>query len=217
MGAETGTAIALSVEEVLSDASNVVWTEAQLLEWLNDAQYAISLVRPDASSSVVNLLLVAGTKQTIAGRRLIDVIRNMGADGNTAGQVVEHVDMGNKDKFNPSWHSDSASITINDFMHDPRVPTVFYVSPPATAPTYLELKQAVVPAVLTALTETINLDDVYVPVIIEWMLYRSFSRDDIDTPNFQRGQAHKATFFNLLGVKTQIDQAFTPQSTEEVT
>ncbi len=209
--ARTGTNIQSAVSEVLSDPSAVDWTTAQILSWINEAQYAISVIRPDASAQIVNLQLSGGTKQTITGRRLLDVIRNMGTDGGTPGKAITKADWTYKDRFNPNWHTDAASNTIDEYMHDPRIPDVFYVYPPANSGTYVELKQAIVPTDLTQLSDNITIDEIYAPAIIEWVLYRCFSRDSVETPNNQRAMQHYTAFFDLLGRKTQIDTVFTPR------
>jgi len=94
----------------LSDPQFVTWSADELLAYLNAATLRVCLVRPDASSSVESLQLVAGTKQSIpaTARRLLGIDRNMGADGSTPGKVITSTDKRSMDLYNPNWHKDTA-------------------------------------------------------------------------------------------------------------
>lgn len=209
----TGTYIAARASELAQDTLNVTWLTAQILEWINDAQHAIAVVRPDVSVSTAAVQLVSGTKQTITGRRVMSVIRNMGADGATPGRAIRLVERGVKDEFDPDWHTATVAVAVKEYMYDVRNPKEYYVSPPVSAVTnvYVELAQATNPTALTALSDTIGLDDAYVPVIIEWVMYRIFGRESEQTPSYARAARHFVAFFNMLGEKLKIDLAVNPQ------
>ena len=82
----TGANILARVENILQDTSNVRWTEAELLNYVNDGQREIANLAPSATATHANLALVVGTKQTLPddGLKLIDVVRNMSAAGGSA-------------------------------------------------------------------------------------------------------------------------------------
>lgn len=203
----TAANIITSASEIVSDPDNDQWTTTDGLGWVNDGQRAISLLRPDASSRIVNLTLVAGTRQTIVGRRLLRVIRNMGADGATPGLSPRVVDMAMKDEFEQNWHTVTAASPTEEIMHDGIIPDTFYVSPPvpASPQIVLEIVESVSPTDIASLSSVINIDDIYSPVLIEWVLYRFFSRDHETTANGQRSIKHYNNFFQLLGLKSQSD------------
>ena len=70
----------------------------------------------------------------ILGTQLLDVIRNMGADGVTPGKAVRIIPRDIKDSQTPLWHQDpNASGVVSMFMFDPQTPRYFYVSPPVPA------------------------------------------------------------------------------------
>lgn len=200
------------VAEVLQDQSNVTWTEAQLIQWLNDAQRTVALVRPDASAVTGLLSLAAGTKQSLPanGLRLLALIRNMGA-GADPGPAVRLVDRGTLDTVSPNWHSATPVKVIKEYSLDDRDLLRYWVNPPADGTTKLEGTYAVSPAGVTATTSDIALADTYAPALVEWMLYRCFLRDSEQTPNFQRAAGHFQNFFNLLGLKMQADMASSPK------
>lgn len=206
------------VAEVLQDQSNVTWTQAQLLNWLNDAQRTVALVRPDASAITGNITLQSGTKQALPtkGLRLLAVIRNMGKDGSTPGPVVRLVDRNTLDTATPNWHSAKGATLIREYVIDDRDPMTFWVSPPSDGKGKIEATYAVSPQKITTISDDVSIPSNYVPALIEWMLYRCFSRDSEQTPNYARAAGHFQAFFQLLGTKTQADLAVSPKVREHL-
>jgi hypothetical protein len=126
------------------------WPETEVVNWLNDAQLAVTKFLPAACSRVDAIKLKAGTLQTIEsiaaadckpgdgstptvpilGTQLLDVICNMGSDGLTAGRSIRLISDGREvmDSQTPTWHSISAT-SVTNFMFDPRTPRYFHVTP----------------------------------------------------------------------------------------
>lgn len=208
------------VSEVLQDANRVTWTETQLISWVNDAVRSLVMVRPDVSAVVKNLLLVAGTKQslTVEGDlRLMSIARNMGADGLTVGRAVTGpVPLEDLDSVNPYWHMDAATGYVIQYVHDLATPDVFYVYPGVESGSefYIEARVSQLPTQVATPADSTGIDEIYGPALIEWILYRAWSRDAETSPNWQRAARHFQNFFQLLGVKAQVDDANSPEKLE---
>lgn len=136
------------------------WPEHELVDWLNDAQVAITKFLPAACSRVDAVKLKPGTRQSIEviaaadckpgdgstplvpiyGTQVLDAIRNMGADGLTPGLAIRVVDRDILDTQNPTWHTDIKTV-VRSFMYDPRMPRYFYVTPGvhASTPVWVEI------------------------------------------------------------------------------
>lgn len=213
MGTLTASYLIAQASETAQDEANVQWTAAQSLEWLNDAQRAVAMARPDASTLTHSVTLVAGTQQTITGLRFMTAIRNMGADGVTPGRAIRLVERGAKDESDPYWHAETASTEVLEVIFDARTPKIFYASPPIpnSPVVQIEISEAVNPANVADVGDPITLDDIYSSAMIEWILYRFFSRDSEETPNIQRAISHFQAFFNLLQTKLQVDMAINPK------
>ena len=206
-------------KDILQDADGITYETGQLLDYLNDGQRAVSILRPDASQETVDIQLTAGqTEQDVGGRRLIDVHYNMGSDGSTPGNAIRQVDRDVKDAFEPDWHTATPAVAIKEFMYDPKIPKKFWVSPPVHGSTavFVKLSRAINPANVADITDAITIDDVYSPALQEWILYRAFARDSEQTPNFVRAGQHFKAFFNIMGVKLQADMAVTPKIIEMI-
>lgn len=195
--------------DALNDVAKVVWSDADLLSYLNDATLAIVGVRPDANSVIANVALTAGSLQTIpsGGRRLLDVMRNV-----TGGGSIQRTERALIDTLNPDWHS-IESTTIRAYVYDDRTPKYFWVFPAVTSgqTPSVEMIYSAHPTVITDVaTDDFPLDDSYAPAAVEWILYRAWSSDDESSPNYQRAQAKYQSFLNLLGTKTQTDTMMSP-------
>lgn len=208
------------VSEVLQDVGRTTWTEQQLLEWANDAVRSLVLVRPDTTAVKESVALVDGTSQRLIGAndlRFIQATRNMGSSGSIPGRAITQGDVRAMDAYNPSWHTDSSGQEVRHYFFDEARPREFWVYPPvslALGPVYVEVVKSVVPGVITAVGDTVPVDDIYAPALIEWMLYRAFIRDADDTPSVTRATWHFRGFFNLLQVKMRADMAIHPKVRE---
>lgn len=207
------------VSEILQDTENVTWTLPQLIEWVNDAVRALVLVKPDASNVVVSIKLAVGTRQSLSGSsdlRMISVNRNMGPTGTTIGRAIRLADKKSKDDFTPDWHTEASSTVVREYMFDEALPKVFWVSPPipASPDVYVEASKSVLPSLVAVAGDTVPVDDIYAPPLIEWCCYRAFSRDSETTANWQRAARHFTAFFNLLQIKMQSDMSIDPRFRE---
>ncbi len=208
----TGTQILDKAETILQDTTNVRWPTAELLGWLNDGQREIVAFRPDAGNKIAQMSLVAGTKQSVPtdGYQLLDVVRNFDNAGTTAGRAVRKVPQELLDAQVPDWHAATPTTTVLHFTYDPRIPRTFYVYPPSTGTTKLEILYSAAPANLAAAGDVISIDDIYANVLLDYVLYRAYSKDFELTGNQERAQYHYAKFEASLGRKAATDAASVP-------
>jgi hypothetical protein len=147
--------------------------------------------------------------------RLIDVVCNK-AVSSTKG-AVRLISRKILDDQRRNWHDLAAkSVDIEYFMFDPRLPKEFQVYPPATTAAQLEVLYASVPTGHTVSgqavpDEVIKIDDSYANCMVDYVLYRAYSKDAEYAANSQRAMAHLQAMQASLGVKTQADQAVIPQ------
>lgn len=204
--------------EILQDTLKTSFSSSQLVGWWNDAQRAITTFKPDASVITGPIQLVANsTKQTLPSGsiKLQDITRNLGADGTTPGNEITLVERGLLDSFKSTWHIVKAASVIKEYAYSDLSPLTFYVYPQPNIALYVEASRIVVPTDCADEDSDIAISNIYVTPGIEWMLYRCFSRDSEETPNYARAQAHYNNFKDMLGIKTQTDRAVSPKNKEQ--
>jgi hypothetical protein len=203
MGTITAGAVIDKAEIVIQDTTNIRWPQTELLGWLNDGQREVVLHKPSASVINASVALTVGvTKQTIpaAGVQLIDVVRNMGSAGSTPGPAIRIVSREILDSQVPTWHADAnASGDIKHYMFDPRDPKTFYVYPkaPATA-WFVELVYASSPVDCATISSTIALDDIYANALMNYVLFRAYSKDSTFAQNATLASAAYQLFMTAV-------------------
>jgi hypothetical protein len=216
MGSILASTVIAQAAEIINDEANVLLSESQALGWLNDGQRAASLLDPTVYSVIRTMRLAEGTRQQIAGTELLSVVRNMGTDGVTPGNAIRLVDRGIKDEFNPSWHSDTPSIIATEYMFDDRLRANFYVYPPQPqVPGYAEVCECVPPPDIPTVNDPITITDNYAPALIEFIVFRFFSRDS-EEASAAKATTHAQMFASLIGGKRQVDEANSPKQRDQL-
>lgn len=210
------------VEDVIQD-SNVRWPRLELQNWINESYLQIVLLRPDANSKTGTFTCAVGTRQVLttgfsSALRLLDVVRNLATSSKK--KVVRLITRSVLDDQRPSWHGETGTVDVQNFTFDARQPKEFFVYPPATTDAQIEVVYADAPgahalseAALDPAgtnTEVIKLDDIYLSAIIDWVLYRAFSKDAEHAANASRAGAHHSAFISGIGNKTKSDVSSAP-------
>lgn len=185
----------------------VRWSEKELVAWLNDGQRTIATLLPFSCSRVDAIKLAPGTRQSIetiaqasikpgdgsapaavTSKQLLDVTRNMGADGLTAGRSIQLVDRATLDSSNPRWHM-VADTEVISYVHDSRTPRNLWVFPAvhATTPVWVEISHMANPLEIPyvadsmrmsgASTVLISIGDQYVGDLVDYMLARAHLKE----------------------------------------
>ncbi len=225
-------AATVKVVSLLADAQTLLldadagarWPLTELQRWLNAAYLEVVNVKPEASTQSGTFNCVAGVRQNLTttfsgATRLLEVVRNV-AVGST-GQAVIQVERHSLDDQRRTWPSDPASITIENYIFDPRLPTEFMVYPPALNTAQLEVIYHSTPAPHTltlsqlqnqSTTEVIRIPDAYANALREYVLYLAFSKDSDVPANAERAAAHYQAFKDSLSGKLAGDDATQPGS-----
>ena len=195
---------------LLNDPGFIRWPKQELLDYYNDATRAIVLVRPDANVASVEFTCVSGTKQSLPSNalKLLDVVRNAG------GHAIRYVDRAAIDANYPDWHSGNTANKVEAYCLDERSPKAFYLYPGPSAGVDVDIVYSVAPVAKTlAEVESVDtpavadLDDIYINPLLDWIMYRAFSKDAEWSANGNRATAHYQAYSDQLGLKTQVDQA----------
>ena len=204
----TAQSIIRRATDIIQDKTSVRWPADELVRWLNDAQREVALFRPDAFSTYSPVSLVAGSRQSLpAGSvKLIDVTNN--ASGTK--EAIRQIPRQSLDDQTPGWHGLAGVLTIKHYMYDPRDPRSFYVYPPAAVGASVNAVYAVYPTDIvepatgldyTAVTGTINVPDIFGNAVLDFILYKAYSKDSDYAGNAQRAAAHYGAFTASLSAE----------------
>lgn len=191
------------------------WTNDELLVWLGEFYQLACLHMPGDFSEVREITCEAGTKQTLPSdmTRLLDVTRN--ADGSM--RAVRRTMRNIMDATRPNWHSETLSTTQEVWCMDDQFPRTFYVSPPATEESKLEIVGAIVPTAhvisdYTGAVTTIKCSDQLAPAAVDYILSRCYGKDADFSGNAARQQNHYNLCMTAMGVNSQVKIQSSPNN-----
>lgn len=194
----------------LVDTDKTFWIEEELAGWYNAAILAVIAARPDAHAKQLVLNCVLGTLQQLPADalRLIRVLRNEGADKRS----ITEMDMALMDSSRPDWHSQAAPVGVaQHYIYDQRDPKNFYLYPAVAAATKVLISYSYVPPQITPAqvpTAQMPIDDVYYNPVLDYILFRGFSKvGKFVQGGDGRARMHLISFNEALGIKMQADQA----------
>lgn len=212
---------------ILMDVDFVRWPVRELAGWLDHGVLQIITVKPSASSETIGLTLARGTKQTLPNdqriRQLLDLTRNLGGTNGAAGRAIRSVSRAELDGNQPNWH-DPRYVPfrkeVRHFVFDEMVPREFYVVPGNDSYGIVEavvatLPERVVDRVTTNIDKIASYDveigigDEYEPALLDYVLYRAFSKEDPAAAP-QRAVTHYQAFATAIGLQSQVETATSP-------
>lgn len=225
MASNTKVSDILSRANVILQDQDLRWSKNEKIQWINDAHKAIILVRPDAGMRTADFTCVANTKQSLLDPngltdlssytpvRLRAVIRNRAGTG----RAIRHEQQRVLDDQIPEWHALAASTAVQFYTHDPANPTSFYLYPAPNGGHKVEVTYSATPTAVLGENDFITLEDVWVPVILDYVLYRAYTKDAEYTANLDRAMAHYKTFSEAVMANAQAQAALPPLDDGRVT
>lgn len=207
-------------EFIFQDTSNIRWTAAELLLWLNDAQREIALLKPDATATNTTITLATGTKQSVpsGGNRLLKVVRNMSAaSGGTGKTAIRIVSRDALDTQEPNWHDPTVAgyskhgTMVKNYMYSEEDPRTFYVYPGVAGASYIELVYSANPATIAA-NANLGVPDIFANAVLDYVLYRGYMKET-ESASQQRATTHFQLFMTSVMGKTNIDSITSPNFT----
>lgn len=196
---------------ILNDEDSIRWTLEERLAWINDAAAEIVIVRPSANCITETVELTEGALQHIpdAGLQLLDVVRNIRADGKP-GASVRRTDRDSLDDAEPDWYARKVAGTVRHFTYDDRAPRQFYVYPPVIEGAQVELRYSAPPPKVESLDDAVDLPSAYMGPIVSYVLYRALAKDS-EYANGAVAAAHLQAFNAAMGARNEIGIAVGPK------
>lgn len=225
----TAAEVMTRAQYILQDAGSVRWTPIELRLWINDALREIAIRKPNATAASIEMDLVVGTYQTLpAGyQSLLRITRNLvtldaSVSKRGGGRVITPVAREVMDAQLPGWQDTAVlpySRVVMHYIEEIIDRRSFYVVPGNDGDGVVEAIVSKIPAEVpvptapasaldvASYTTNVDVQDVYRNAIVDYMLYRAFSKDMQLAGAFERAQAHFAQFAGALGIKLEMEQA----------
>lgn len=201
-------------EKVLIDEGNDDFTQSELITWYNFGQRDIVSKKPDAYTVIDSTLLISGIRQVLPSGSIdfVDVVRNMGTDGETPGTTVLVVPWISLKSYLPSLSSATATTEIRNAAPDPIRKDVWYCYPPSDGTGYVEVEFSKAPAQITYdangdwQSNLVAVENDYVNALLNYILWRSWSKDTDIPGNLQRSQIYWDRYYQDVGVAPTAPQ-----------
>jgi len=208
MGTITAQEIIDRAEIILVDVGNDRWEEADLLGWLNMGLRELVRFIPTALTVTEAVNLAAGVKQTIPTGRIefIGATMNMGTDGSTPGAIINFMDFKELGFVKPSWPTETQAAITEIVTKKDGDRASYYVSPPSDGTGYIEIICSDTPTEI-AIGQVIPVDDIYEAILMDYVLFRSFSIDQVHPVYKSLALDYFKKFTESVGAKISTEEA----------
>lgn len=199
------------VRVTLIDASKTTWSDAELLDYLNQAIRATCFEKPDTYTLRDEIGLVAGTEQTLPtdAIALLDIYRNSAGSGGD-GRVVTQVDEALLEEANRFWPAATQQTQVEHFTADPRDPRRFTVFPPNNGAGAVEVLYGAVPAAMATLSAQLPVADSYESPFRDFMLAYAYAKST-QRQDLAKTGYYMQSWARKLGIKTNAQMAYAPK------
>ncbi len=209
------------VQIIIQDVLGVRWPLPELCLWLNDGQRDIVVQKPSANSRTTSLEIKEGSRQELGSEyaALLRPVRNLEAGIHSS--VVTVVSRDLMDAQAPNWHAKRPRKVVRHLMFDEADPRTFYVYPPNDGTGIMEAVVSALPAVFSPSGEDDELDsydgevelrEEYASPLVDYILYRAYSKDAQNAGAAQRAQLHYGQYANALGIKLNVEVNMSPNT-----
>lgn len=181
----------------LQDIGNVRWKRAELLDYLNAGQRETVVRKSNAWVMRTNKTLDPGTLQTLptsTDSGAVDPILLIDVPSNACGPAVRRIERALLDNYNSNWRNAAQTTLVQHFMFDQQDPKRFLVYPPNDGTGCIEIMYSATPPAISVDTALITLDDIYQDALLDYVLYRAFSKDAEYAADPTRAAARYAAF-----------------------
>lgn len=196
---------------IVQDVDGTRWDEPEWLDWFNDGRRAMAIVRPTEFARRLPVYLEQGTLQQVPAEAflLLRIDCNLQfADPRRPGRGVTMVDFDLLTAMHPGWQDEGVfpyAAEVKHFTYTTADPMQFHVFPGNDGTGLVEATVAVLPDEAIAVGEPIGVRAVFANALVDYMLYRAFSKDG-DMPGMaERAGSHFGMFNSALGVQATTE------------
>jgi hypothetical protein len=188
---------------LLLDVTGIRWPATELLIYLCDGQREAASIKPNIYVKFATPMLAPGPRQSMPAdaRELRAIARNVN------GAAIRPVSRDLMDAHIPNWYAAQAKSTVQHTMYTDMEPLAFYVFPPqpATGMGSVEMSYYAIPADI-GLNDALLIPDTYIGALVDYILYRAFSKDSEYAANAEVAQGYLTSFTESLAGKAAVEK-----------
>lgn len=182
----------------LIDPSFTFWRQDEHLNYLNDALAAILVVKPEVARTTEVLDIKAGlSRVSLPGEAYKLLSVNQVADIG-----VQFIEMAELDRLYPNWRT--MKDTPSNWTKYDDEDTSFWLFPVPDSDTTVDVDYSRQLRV-NAVTDRVPLNAIYEPMLMDFMLYRAYSKNAHSETSVVRANHHLRAFELLLKGKSSVD------------
>lgn len=160
--------------DLMNDADSVRWTAAERINWINDGQRELVTFKDDANVKTAVMTLTVGARQSLGNTTDCHKILTVRAGGTN--RSVLPCDRSTLDAFSPDWMASANDDPVKHWMPD-ESPTAVWVYPSRlNAGAQMLVTYVAIPPTVTT-SDNLGVRDGYAENILNYMLYRAYSKD----------------------------------------
>jgi len=209
MGTLLASALISQLRVTLLDPSpGTTWTDAMLLGYLNSAERAACLLRPELYTIRGAVSLAAGTEQSLpaGSTALFRLLHNA-----TSKRACRLVDQSLVDAMSPYGAAATQELDVTDYALDQRERTRYRVWPPNNGSGSVIAIRGAVPTAIASTGSAINLDDIYEDPLKQYVLGECYAANT-KRQDLAKAAAARGEFAKMLGVSAQSVVAVMPRT-----
>lgn len=168
--------IITSARYILQDTDSAAYRQsnAELLGYVNDGFREAVILRPEFFTSVSTLACAVGqVEQTATFANAVNLVEVLAINNSTA---LTRFDVSTMTAFNPDWRTDTAA-AATQWAPVAGDPLNFYVYPKPSGAQTLSIRYVRNPTTYTLSDAITDLPLTYQPVLVDYVVYRSESKD----------------------------------------
>ncbi len=187
-------ALIARIGEELVDPGHVLWSRPSLMAYLNQALSVVVQLQPEAGRQERAVVVTDGRVAAPANAVvLLSVDR-------AADRAVNYIDITMLSRRVPEWQNHTGAPSAWTQARGQVLSYTLYPRPAAAVT--VQDAWAVRPEVV-AETDTLPVNAVYVPALMEYVLYRAYGKDGQDEANLDKARAHWQAFNALMGGRAE--------------
>jgi len=188
---------------LLLDVTGIRWPASELLIYLCDGQREAASIKPNVYVKFAPVALAPGARQAMPmdAKELKEITRNVN------GAAIRPVSRELMDAHLPSWYTAQPKAIVQHSMYSDLDPRTFFVYPPqpSSGTGSVEMTYYAIPADI-ALTDPLLIPDTYIGALVDYILYRAFSKDTEYAANAEIAQAYLTSFTESMAGKAAVEK-----------